>query len=162
MYLSREKQSTLVETKRENAHIAEMIPIIQTAIESGKLVEMKVTGDSMKPLLKDRVSSVRLTKPDNLKVGDIVLFLRYDGHYVLHRIIGIHNNVYDIVGDNQYVPDRNVPKEAIIAKVCRYSRDNVHWKKNDFTYQRLLPLVRTIRPFGRRIKRKMAFWKLKN
>ncbi len=132
--------------------MAEMLPLIKAAMAKEKPVEITVTGNSMKPLLKDRVSSVRLTKPDSLKKGDIVLFLRKDGHYVLHRIIRIHEDLYDIVGDNQTVPDRNIPKEAIIAQVCEYSRDGEAWKEQDRLYQLLLPLIKT----ARRGKRKLA------
>ena len=132
--------------------MAEMIPVIKAALNNGKPVEMTVTGTSMKPLLKDRVSSVKLTKPDELKKGDIVLFVRNDGHYVLHRIINIHEGLYDIVGDNQIVPDRNIPKEKIIAKVCEYSRNGKEWKKQDRLYRIILPLIKT----ARRGKRKLV------
>ena len=91
-----------LEIKRESAPVAEMIPVIEAALHNGKLVEMTVTGNSMKPMLKDRISSVKLTKPYNLKKGDVVLFLRNDGHYVLHRIINIHEDLYDIVGDMMF------------------------------------------------------------
>ena len=129
-----------------------MIPVIEAALHNGKPVEMTVTGNSMKPLLKDRVSSVKLTKPDNLKKGDVVLFLRNDGHYVLHRIINIHEDLYDIVGDNQLVPDKNIPKEKIIARVASYSRNGKDWKKQDRLYRIILPLIKT----ARRGKRKLV------
>ena len=148
---------TLAETKKETAPVGEMIPVIRAALASGKSVEMTVTGNSMKPLLRDRVSSVRLTRPDDLKKGDIVLFLRGDGHYVLHRILCSHGGLYDIVGDNQTVPDRNIPEENVIARVFAYSRDGVHWEKSDAVYQRWLALVKRLRSWGRRIKRKPVF-----
>ena len=138
--------------KRESAPVAEMIPVIEVALHNGKPVEMTVTGNSMKPLLKDRVSSVKLIKPDKLKKGDIVLFLRNDGHYVLHRIVNIHEGLYDIVGDNQLVPDKNIPKEKIIAMVSSYSRNGKDWKKQDRLYQMLLPLIK----MAKRGKRKLA------
>lgn len=153
---SPEPISILVKTKRETAPIAEMLPIIEATVNDGKPVEMTVTGNSMKPLLKDRVSSVRLGKPDNLKKGDVVLFLRNDGHCVLHRIISIHDELYDIVGDNQIVPDRNIPKEKIIAKVCEYSRNGKAWKERDGLYRMALPLIKTARRYGKGIKRRLV------
>ena len=145
-----------LEIKREVTPVAEMIPIIRVAVENGKPVEMTVTGSSMMPLLIDRVSSVRMTKPDDLKRGDIVLFLRSDGHYVLHRIARVQDGSYDIIGDNQWVADRNVLQKDIIAKVMSYSRDGKHWKESDSFYQLLLPALKTIRHNGYRVKRKLS------
>lgn len=141
---------TLVETKKEMAPIAEMIPVIEAAVENGKPVEMTVTGNSMLPLLKDRISSVRLAKPEVLEKGDIVLYRRNDGHYVLHRIANIHDGLYDIIGDNQWAKDRNVPREDILAKVTAYSRDGRQWKKHDNLYRTMLPVMKMLR----RVKRK--------
>lgn len=147
---------TSVETKKEMAPIVEMIPVIKEALNNGKPVEMTVTGNSMRPLLKDRISSVKLIKPDNLKKGDIVLFLRNDGHYVLHRIINIHEELYDIVGDNQIIPDRDIPKEKIIAKVVAYSRNGNDWKEGDGIYRMALPFIKTSRRYAKGIKRRLV------
>ncbi len=133
-----------------------MIPIIRKAIENGGTAEMTVTGNSMMPLLKHRVSSVRLIKAENLKTGDIVLFHRNDGHYVLHRIVSIRDGAYDIVGDNQHVPDRNIQKDAIIARVAEYNRTGKRWKDNDALYRVLLPAVKAARYYGYRIKSKLS------
>lgn len=133
-----------------------MIPVIEAALNNGKPVEMTVTGNSMKPMLRDRVSSVKLAKPDNLRKGDIVLFLRNDGHYVLHRIINIYEDLYDIVGDNQLFPDRNISEEKIIAKVCEFSRDGRKWKDDDRLYRVFLPALKVFRHYGIAAKRKLG------
>ena len=146
-----EKRSTL-ENKRETAPIAEMIPVIEAAVENGKSVEMTVTGNSMLPLLKDRISSVRLAKPEVPEKGDIVLYRRDDGHYVLHRIAAIHDGLYDIIGDNQWAKDRNVPGKDILARVTAYSRDGRQWKKQDNLYRTMLPVIKMLR----RVKRKFS------
>lgn len=153
--MNREQRSTL-EADRKTAPLAEMIPVIRAAIEKGKPVEMTVTGNSMLPLLKDRVSSVRLTKPEVLEKGDIVLYCRRDGHYVLHRIVGVHNDVYDIVGDNQRAVDRNVHRENILARVSAYSRDGRKWKEDDSLYRRTLPALKAFRRYGTGAKRKLG------
>ena len=142
--------------------VAEMIPIIRETTAQGKMVEMSVTGSSMLPLLKDRVSSVRLVKADDLKVGDIVLFQRNDDHYVLHRIIAIRGGVYDIVGDNQRLPDRNIPAASIIAKVSAYNRTGKRWETGDALYRSVLPAIKAAGYYGRKIKRKLCSFKKEN
>lgn len=132
-----------------------MIPVIKPALEEGKTVEMTVTGQSMLPLLKDRVSSVKLVTPENLKKGDIVLFKKDEDHYVLHRILNVGDGAFDIVGDNQYVPDKDISKEDIIAKVAGYSRDGMTWKENDRLYRAMLPAIKITRRYGRGIKRRL-------
>ena len=147
---------TSVASKLEVVPIAQLVPLMSAAIADGKPVELTVTGNSMRPLLKDRVSSVRLVRPDNLQTGDIVFFQRGDGRYVLHRITAIHDGAYDIVGDNQYAVDRDIPESCIMAKVGAYNRNGKRWKENDAIYRALLPGVKALRYYAYRIKRKIV------
>lgn len=140
---------------RKSVSIQELGPIIVRTVASGGTVELTVTGNSMLPLLKDRMSAVKLAQAENLSIGDIVLFQRRDGQYVLHRICAVCDGGYDIVGDHQLVPDRNVPKEAIIAKVVAYNRVGKRWKTDAPLYRRLLPAIKTAGYYGGRIKRKL-------
>ena len=132
-----------------------MIPLLCETVRRGGQAEMTVTGRSMLPLLKDRVSSVRLARPDALKTGDIVLFRRRDGHYVLHRIVRVHDGLYDILGDNQRETDRDVPETDILAKVVAYNRTGRGWRESDALYRALLPAIRMARAAARRLKRKL-------
>lgn len=142
--------------KREAVSVTELIPIIEAAIYDGKPVEMTVTGRSMMPLLKDRISSVRFARPDDLKKGDIVLFRRSDGHFVLHRIKSCHGDVYDIVGDNQYMADVNVSERDIIAKVKEFNRTGKRWEKDDRLYRAILPVIRLAGRCLKKVKRKLV------
>ena len=74
----------------------EALTIIEESIKEGNSVRITVRGNSMSPLLIDGKDVVTLKPflPDNLKVGDIVLF-RYKGTFLLHRIIEITNNTAD-------------------------------------------------------------------
>lgn len=143
-----------LETERKTVPVADMIPIIKEALLE-KQVEMTVTGNSMMPLLIDRKSVVRLTAPLQLKKGDIVLFERTSGSFMLHRITAVSDGFYDIIGDNQYVPDRHVPKEAIIAKVSEYNRKGRKWKMTGKTYLLVLPILKGTRRFLSRVKGKL-------
>ena len=145
----------ILENNQCNIPIAEMLPLIQEAVCRGGQAEMTVTGHSMRPLLKNRVSSVRLEKPEQLRKGDIVLFRRHDGKCVLHRIVAVRGGCYDIAGDDQYTVDRDVPESSIIARVAAYNRAGRAWRKSDALYRILLPAIKLARTYGRRLKRKI-------
>jgi len=67
-----------------------------------------VEGISMEPLFKAG-DLVILQKPNDLKIGDVIVYKKNDGALVIHRIIDIaycQNGVFYIVqGDNNPVPD---------------------------------------------------------
>ena len=140
-YLNRARR-LILEIKKETVPVAGMIPFIKESLREGKTVEMTVTGSSMLPLLKDRISCVCLARPDSLSKGDIVLFERSDGQYVLHRISSVRGGMFDIVGDNRTSADRNVPFVKILAKVVRYAKDGRHWKNSDRLYRMFLPAIK--------------------
>ena len=67
-----------------------------------------VEGVSMEPLFKAG-DLVILQKPNDLKVGDVIVYKKNDGTLVIHRIIDVaycQNGVFYIVqGDNNPIPD---------------------------------------------------------
>lgn len=74
--------------------------IEQELREHGQVL-IQATGISMEPLLHPRKSSMLMKKPvEPLKVNDVVLFLRPNGDYVLHRIVKVLGDKYVIRGDN--------------------------------------------------------------
>lgn len=69
-------------------------------------VPVPVAGNSMCPFLQDgdMVYLDRLTRP--VRRGDVVLFTRPGGRYVLHRILGsAGNDLFWLLGDNQMQPE---------------------------------------------------------
>ena len=63
------------------------IGAVLSETEAGGVMEMPVFGSSMAPFLihgRDAVRLVKCTHPP--KRGEIVLFRRLDGQYVLHRV----------------------------------------------------------------------------
>ena len=78
----------------------ELVPAIMQAMQDGGSAELTVTGRSMTPLLRDRVSRVRLAAVSQPKRGDMVLYRRQNGAYVLHRIAAIGaDGTYMMCGD---------------------------------------------------------------
>lgn len=100
-------------------------------------ITLRVTGNSMYPMLSDKRDSVILTRCKNLKLkfGDIPLYKRNNGQYVLHRIVSVNENSYDLCGDNQYTIEKNLPKENIIAVVKAFERNGKTYNCNNFIYK---------------------------
>lgn len=95
--------------------------IIQLQLDNGGKATLTVTGSSMLPMLRNRRDSVVLIPPSRQKKGDIVLFRRENGRYILHRIISVTDNGYLCSGDNQWVLE-SVTGEQIVAVVDGFTR----------------------------------------
>lgn len=89
----------------------------------GKIVYTNV-GDSMLPLIKqgrDALIIERVTSP--LKRGDIPLYKRNSGKYVLHRVVGKNKRGYRILGDNRFRIERGINDSHIIGVLTGIIRD---------------------------------------
>ncbi|MBO7552014.1 MAG: S24/S26 family peptidase [Fibrobacter sp.] len=76
--------------------------IMQEAIRlvgEGVSVTFPVNGRSMLPFIVGGVDSVVLVKPENLKVGDVVLAQVEGGRYVVHRIVCLDGDAVTLMGD---------------------------------------------------------------
>ena len=86
---------------------------------------IRVTGDSMRPLLHHLRDQVVLVPPEKVRRGDIVLFDRRNGRYALHRVIHAGKRGFDMAGDNQWHMERDLPYEQIVGvveRICRNGR----------------------------------------
>ena len=101
-------------------------PLMLEAFEEGKSFTFPVKGTSMIPLLHTN-DTVTIVPKEDYSIGDIVLFRRLDGSFVLHRIRYIKEDQYTIVGDHQRPLEKNVSKNQIIGYVISYTKkDKVH------------------------------------
>ena len=84
--------------------------------QEGRTVSTVVSGGSMLPFLSGNRDYVYLEAPKRkLRKGDIVLFRRANGDFVLHRIKKIKNNDFYLLGDRQYGVEGPVKREQISA-----------------------------------------------
>lgn len=96
-------------------------------VNSGNTLLKTVVGISMEPLLHARTSIVKIEKPkSDLNVNDVVLFMRPNGDYVLHRIVKVRESDYLICGDNQ-IWYEIVPKDMIVGIMIEYSPDGAEF-----------------------------------
>ena len=90
-------------------------------LAAGKRVSITPTGSSMLPTLRGGRDTVVLEAPGEKKLrrGDIILYRRLDGTYVLHRIVGVSGprQRYTLCGDNQIALERGIDREQVLAVV---------------------------------------------
>ena len=153
-----------METKR-NITISDIYPIIEkTLCESGH-VQLTVQGKSMTPTLKDGetvVSLISVEKADNLALGDIILFQRQNGKYVLHRIVGRNDKTWIICGDSQIQYEYISDDLMIKAVVEGYYRNNHLINRSSFLFKLDFIVVKIIRFYKKAInyiKRRFALKK---
>lgn len=104
--------------------------------ENGETVSTVVSGGSMLPFLSGNRDFVFLQKPQRpVKRGDIVLFTRENGDYVLHRVRHIKAEGYYLIGDRQTTLEGPVEEghiRCIAVKVRRKGKilteKNFCWK----------------------------------
>lgn len=141
--------------------VAQMLPLIEETIESGGVFTLYPKGVSMLPLIRYGKDAVLLRTPERLKKGDIILYRRDNGAFVLHRIIGEKKAGFVLCGDNQYVKEPGIRREQVIAVVEAVLREGERVEPDDpeyLRYVRSLPLRRAkkaVRSFLGRVKGKI-------
>lgn len=98
--------------------LSELVPIMKELFSQGKTVTLTARGSSMRPLLRDGVDSVvlkGLANGEELRRLDVPLYRREDGKYVLHRIVKVNPDGFDMCGDGQVAVEKGIPKENIEA-----------------------------------------------
>ncbi len=102
-----------------------VMPLMEEAFDNQQSFTIPVTGQSMRPTM-DPLDSVTLRRidVDCLKVGDVVLYRRENGQFVLHRVVKINRDTVDFCGDAQVEIEHDVPKSALIAYAVAYKHNS--------------------------------------
>lgn len=116
--------------------LGEIMPVISEQLDRGLAVRLPVKGTSMLPLLREGRDSVIIEKPKrDLLRGDVVLYRRKNGDYVLHRIVAITGGGYTMCGDNQHRVERGIGREDIIAVMTSYMRGESEKRISSLPYK---------------------------
>ena len=103
-------------------HLAQAEPLLRERLKA--TVVLTVTGGSMLPLLaggRDRVTLGPV--PERLRRGEVLLYRRADGSYVLHRLTGFgQDGTLVFCGDRQNEPERGIRPEQVIAQAVAFER----------------------------------------
>ena len=138
-------------------HMNEMVGLIEEVISSDGEFRLYPKGTSMLPLIRQGKDSVILVKPSLLSKGDIILYKRENGQFVLHRIIKIKGDDLIICGDNQSDLETGIKTSDVIAKVKAVYIDETRYEgvtgnNNETIYFIKLMLKRRFKPTINRFK----------
>ena len=118
------------ELRVEDAQV--LMPKLLALLEAVESVPLVISGNSMSPFLvhrRDAVYLSRIRRP--LKKGDMILFQRDSGAYVLHRILRAENGAYTLIGDAQNWVEP-VREDQVLAMVTAVRRKDKLLKEGDF------------------------------
>lgn len=103
--------------------MAELMKVVRLQLKTAGRANLAVTGCSMLPMLRQNRDIVILEPiADSLQAGDIALFQRENGPYVLHRVITVDKRWYVFCGDNQAQCEQ-VEHGQLVARVTGYIRN---------------------------------------
>lgn len=112
----------------------ELIPSLLNLLEETDPIPLLISGNSMSPFLahgRDTVYLSKITMPPQR--GDIILYRRDNGKYVLHRVYEA-GATYTMVGDAQTLLERGIRPEQLLAKVTAVDRKGKLLKKGSFCW----------------------------
>ena len=149
----------LREKKREADE--DVMTAIRKRLESGKTVDLTVTGSSMTPFLVSERDSVELNRIEREpSVGDVVLYRRDNGTYVLHRVVKKDKTGLYFAGDSKTFVEGPVEARQLIA-VCssfvrkgkRVSGKEPRWRAYVFLWRKFIRLRPTVCKFYEKMKK---------
>lgn len=112
-----------------------MEPLL-SAMEEAGTVPLVISGSSMTPFLhhsRDTVYLSRVERP--LKKGDMILYRRDSGSYVLHRILKKEQGCYTMVGDAQTILETGIREDQVLALVTAVRRKGKLLKPGSFWWE---------------------------
>lgn len=136
-----------------------LIPEIISLMEEGHTVTLRLKGFSMRPFLENNRDKALMCKAVNPQVGDPVLAMVSDKHYVLHRIIRIDGEHVTLRGDGNIGTETCRLQDVKGAVIGFYRKgrttldrtDATKWKVYSWVWTRLFPVRRYLLAAYRRI-----------
>lgn len=126
---------------------------IADELRNGHPVATYTTGISMEPLLKEKKTYV-VIEPlrRELQTGDLPIFRRPDGVYIIHRVIGQEGQCYLTRGDNCLHYEK-VPKEQFLGIVTEIQRNGKTIRVTDRGYRNYVRFWNGIWPVRKQLYR---------
>ena len=110
-----------------------LMPALLAVLEETETVPLVISGSSMTPFLvhgRDTVYLSKVTAP--LTRGDMILYRRDSGDYILHRIFRAEGDTYILVGDAQTMMEPGIRADQVLAVVTAVRRKGKLLKKGSF------------------------------
>lgn len=124
--------------------LKELYPLIAEGLSAGGTYRFYPKGTSMLPLLTEGKDSIILSSVCDLEKGDIVLYRRENGMFVIHRIVKV-SDTFTMCGDGQFVLEKGIKESQILAKVTAIYKGEkllTFDNKSYLFYVKCLPLRR--------------------
>lgn len=114
----------------------ELLPQYEILLAQGQTdLPLVITGHSMHPFLVNGRDTVFLSPlVDAPRRGEMVLYRRDSGQYVLHRVYRVQKDGYTMVGDGQSRTEKGVRHDQMIATVHRVMRKGKLLQKGSFLW----------------------------
>lgn len=109
--------------------VEDFYPLLLEAFQNGQTFTFPIHGTSMQPLLHTQ-DLVVLEKVSTLKKGDMVLYRRDSGQFVLHRIRRVDKDAFTFVGDHQVQVETGITYPQCIGKVIAYKKQGKEKQRN--------------------------------
>ena len=109
--------------------------VVENALKNEGVYVSLTSGVSMKPLFKTHRDVVVISPPTReLRKYDVALYTYGDGRYILHRVVGVRDEVYLIRGDNTYAIER-IRDSEIIGILMEFDRGDKHYTVDNRIYK---------------------------
>lgn len=135
--------------------LTELSPMLLACLSAGQEVVLPVTGNSMAPFLRHGRDQVVLAACDaaSLRLGDVPLYRRENGRYVLHRIVARQETGdgvrYTLLGDAQCVEEPGILPEQVLACAVGFIRKGKICRCDTRRYRARVRLWQSLRPVRR-------------
>lgn len=127
----------------------ELVTLLKMQMADGGRGQLTVVGTSMQPLFKSERDRVLLELPKTLpQKGDIILYQRRNGRYVLHRIVAVRQDICFCCGDNQWQKEQ-VGFDQVIAVVTGFVRKDKQYTLREKGYRLYVKFWVATRPLRR-------------
>lgn len=130
------------------------VSVLRQLVESGKEVNLRVSGNSMAPFLihqRDMVYFGPVRKP--IKKGKIVFYQRDNGQFVMHRLYRVRGNSCWMIGDAQTQIEGPLTQDHIFGEITAVSRKGKMIQPGDFWWEFFEHIWIRVIPFRRHIIR---------
>ena len=144
-------------TRFVGVSLDQLAPIMSECMELGQEVVLTITGHSMSPFLRNKKDQVVLIPcdPTALQPGDVPLYRRRNGKYVLHRIVERDDGTvrtrygreealpsccdslqYTMLGDAQWQEEPHIAPDQIVAVATAFISRGKRRECADDAYRR--------------------------
>lgn len=141
----------------------ELMPQLPQLLEAADSVPLVISGNSMSPFLvhgRDTVYLSKVTEP--LRRGDMILYRRKNGTYILHRIYRANNETYQLVGDGQWGIEPGICRDQVLAIVTAVRRKGKLLRSGSFWwdfFQHVWLGILPLRPAVLRLYSLLTAWR---